>query len=80
MEKKSLGYNLFVDEELSTLLTVFVNLYMDARIEGKFEGFELREQVDQTFTNFLDTNSDNVHKLGWCKDPNCEWKDEKTEE
>ena len=77
---KSLGYTLFVDEEMDDLFHMFYALFMSfdefTRITGKeILGFKQNEmsRMKEAFARFLKATDDPSHELGWCKDPTCEW-------
>lgn len=77
MEKeKSLGYNLFIDEDMNTLLVMMSNLYVQAMERGDFDGLTYAETNQESFGKFLDSTLEVSHKLGWCKDPNCTWEED----
>ena len=77
---KSLGYTLFVDEEMDGLFHMFYALFDSfdefTRITGKeILGFKQNEmnQMKEAFVRFLKATDEPSHELGWCKDPTCEW-------
>ena len=75
--KKSLGFTLFVDEDINQLFTFMFNLYgvfeesiaNDDSVRNDPQAVNMRE----TFQRLLDSMIDPSHELGWCKDPECEW-------
>ena len=74
--EKSLGFNLFVDEDMSDLFTLFSNLYLDFEKSGADikENPILATKSKVSFGVFLKKVTGPVHELGWCKDPNCKHK------
>ena len=79
-KKKSLGYTLFVDEEMDSLFHMFYALFESFEEFTKVTGREpmgiRREEMTQmkeAFTRFLQATDGPSHELGWCKDPTCEW-------
>jgi hypothetical protein len=78
MEKeKSLGYSLFVDEDMNDLLVLLCNLYSMAEESGLFEKYPPDDslKIQLAFMRLLKNAVEPAHKLGWCKDPDCEWVD-----
>ena len=79
---KSLGYTLFVDEEMDALFHVFYALFDSfAEFTEKTETgvLALRQnphemnRMNEAFIRFLQATDEPSHELGWCKDPTCEW-------
>ncbi len=79
-KKESMGFNLFVDEELYALFSVFFILFDDfaeqAIKDGMINKPQVKEKVKQ-YDAFLDKICDPVHELGWCKDLECTWEQDK---
>lgn len=80
MKEKSLGYSLFVDEEIDELFHVFYALFHSFEESTRETGREIlgfkQSDVDrmrEIFIRFLQTTDKPSHELGWCKDPTCEW-------
>ena len=77
---KSLGYTLFVDEEMDALFHVFYALFDSFAESTKITGSgilgskqEEINKMNEVFIRFLKTTDEPSHELGWCKDPTCEW-------
>jgi hypothetical protein len=81
-KKQSLGFTLFVDEDLNDLFSCFALLFDQLVRQAVAEGGvdEIKELL-LTFDSFVDKIKDPVHELGWCKDIDCTWeKDEKNKQ
>ena len=78
-QSKSLGYTLFVDEEMDGLFHIFGGLFDSfeefSESEGGVDSAEraVRERMKEVFQRFVKATSDPSHELGWCKDPTCNW-------
>lgn len=80
---KSLGYTLFVDEEMDELFHVFCALFgsfdefttseMTREEMAEFKDRNKMDKTKETFLRFLKATEDPSHELGWCKDPTCSW-------
>lgn len=77
--KSTVGFSIFIDEDISDALTFVIGSFLDAvkreplimihpEFQNRMHGIE----------KLLDQVTDKVHELGWCKDPDCDYKkDEK---
>lgn len=76
---KSLGYTLFVDEEMDKLFHVFLTLliaWFDEINHTGMSGGLTQEKIDEiksAAVKFGKAMENPSHELGWCKDPECTW-------
>ncbi len=68
-EQKSSAYTIVVDEELDGILGL---LFQVATMSPQFFPTLIHRGEHERFLAFLKQNAQQTHKMGWCKDPNCE--------
>jgi len=76
-KEKSLGFSLYVDKEMHNLFHIFIHMYTKMDEMAEEQGDEPRALVRsrKTFEQFLNAVVGPMHKLGWCEDPECTWKE-----
>ena len=81
MKKESLGYALFVDQDMDELFTIFCKLYDSFdkfnKVDRPNETDEMILRVRKSFQDFLRKIIPATHEMGWCSDPECEYEDYK---
>ena len=78
-----MGFNVFVDEELYSLFSVFFILFDDFAEQAIKDGMINKPQVKEKvmlYDAFLNKICDPVHELGWCQDLECTWEQDKKDE
>lgn len=81
MEDKKLGFNLFLDEEMTSGLQFITSVFQTLEM-NKGSGLTespLYNKYKIGVDRFFDVLGDKVHEMGWCKDENCEFKNKKYE-
>lgn len=76
-----MGFNLFVDEETAEFFIVLMNVYLMGKQNNAFSECTGEEaaRYDQMAMNFSKSINKPIHELGWCKDPECDWKEGENE-
>jgi len=80
-KKQSLGFSLFVDEELYELFSLFFILFEDFSEFSNThpdigDGINMKEKLIE-YKMLTSSMVDPVHEMGWCKDVNCQWESKK---
>ena len=68
--KKSIAYNLIIDEKRADILTLMLGAF-SALIAVKPELFYDKDKREAMLI-FIKGIADKTHDAGWCKDPNCD--------
>lgn len=77
--KTPVGFTVFIDEEIYDTITMMAAIAVDlaGRIpKDSLNESELRSILRrlEAIHKLIDVVSDKGHELGWCKDPECDYK------
>lgn len=65
-------YPLLIDENRGKVLSIMMEICL--KLEPVLKHSLNMEFVEQDFVNLMHEISEKEHALGWCKDPECDWK------
>lgn len=83
-QQNNFGFNVFVDEDTGDALNIMFNMFREYDWQRQMdeEGSDRNGLTDEHYKKIkravlglVKRVSQESHLRGWCKDPNCNWKD-----